>query len=187
MMKVMFITTKWNEIFNKFNAWSEDGKFYKKQGLFGFIREISKEEFHKLLLDNKVTHLSFSKSNQSIGISELIGLYGRLREQNKSLHKERVIIQTTQEKQENIIVDGIQKASFTATYRMYTESGKLMDTITLEVTEMTGKMVEMGVYLPEVYRCAYQLSRNGILATESDEDEFFDTLKSLKILNESEV
>lgn len=183
----MFITTKWNEIFNKFNAWSEDGKFYKKQGLFGFIREISKEEFHKLLLDNKVTHLSFSKSNQSIGISELIDLYGRLREQNKSLHKERVIVQTTQEKQENIIVDGIPKASFTATYRMYTKSGKLMDTITLEVTEMTGKMVEMGLYLPKVYRCAYQLSRNGILATESDENEFFDTLKSLKILKESEV
>ncbi|MDX5853278.1 hypothetical protein SIM22_03940 [Bacillus cereus group sp. BfR-BA-01363] len=79
----MFITVKWNNIFNKFNAWSEDGKFYKKQGLFGFIREISKKEFHKLLLDNKVTHLSFSKSNQSLGISELIDLYGRLREENK--------------------------------------------------------------------------------------------------------
>ncbi|HHT7008453.1 TPA: hypothetical protein ACTZ3A_000992 [Bacillus cereus] len=180
----MFITSIWDKMFNEFIAWSKNGKFYKKKGVFGLANEISKEEFRKLLIDSKVTHLSFSKYNQSTGIGELIDLYERLREQNKSLHEERVILKTTHAKQEHVMSDGIQKVSFTATYRMYTESGKEMDTIKVEVTEMTGKMVEMGVYIPEVYRCAYQLSRNGILATESDENEFF---KSLHTLKEREV
>lgn len=150
----------------KFEAWSENGKYYYKGSFFSRTKEITKEQFYEVLKNSTVTSLKLEQ-NESLGIYELFQAYRKHCLSETSEHRKRVDVVLIEEEQEPSKTEGGIDTTFKLDI-LESDTRESVLTITGKAEGITGSLTDNGVYFPELYRAFYQLAYNGCLATKDE-------------------
>jgi hypothetical protein len=173
LMSILDLLNRWVP----FQAWSENGKFYKKRFAFRFWpkREITKEEFFDIVNTKKITSFSFHPANVGNYLSEMINDVKDWRQMGYSPYGERVII-TPVEVKESLEDDGYH---LYGVWRAETESGEFIHDITFNVDGFTGPAMKRGAKPSEWLPLLFQLHHSGASATKEDIRAFALAIKGI--------
>jgi hypothetical protein len=153
----------------KFHVWAKDGKYYYKGSRLSRKKEITKEEFKKVLENETITSLGFAQK-QSLGLFELFQHFNAHNKAKTSEFGRRIQVVLLEEKQTISTVKGGVDVYFKLDI-LDEETGEEADdlfTITSTIEGVTGPLTDSGSYYPELFRSFYQLAFNGYLANNEE-------------------